>query len=427
MTRLLVLVPTEAIHRIRTAGAWGSVTFRVSDAENVGCVQAISDGDGTRFPASIEPKGHFLNSCDARPGGYWYRVKPELHMAWADCLFRSTRLTLAGFTEFVLSGFKSPGGGTYIAITHAPDFGEHFPDLPLLDLVAWHVSAAGVEPVDVECQPETFGMQQLAAHWPVGDLVTKTVMLVGAGSIGGAAAHALASYGIGRLLLVDHDRLRWHNLARHVSGSAHIGQLKVSGLREELQRLRPQTTVEAHPLNVVADADQVRALLTRTSLVMCAVDGVAPRRVISHLARRAGLDAILACVLEDGGLGEVLRLRPWKDRGCLVCQRQALAADGGIDPEPTFDAGYGMGTRHRPMTAVGGDLHLVGQLAAKVAIATILESTGHPDQRAPNDHALVALRPQSGWAPPFDLRRLGEIKWLPAYSPLAGCPTCEDP
>jgi hypothetical protein len=92
---------------------------------------------------------------------------------------------------------------------------------------------------------------------------------------------------------------------------------------------------------VVADADQIRALLTRTGLVVCAADGVAPRRVVSHLARRAGLDTVVACVLEDGGLGEILRLRPWKDCGCLVCQRQTLAATGGLDPEPTLDAGYG--------------------------------------------------------------------------------------
>ena len=80
----------------------------------------------------------------------------------------------------------------------------------------------------------------------------------------------------------------------------------------------PETEVEAYPLDVVADADQICPLLAPVNLVVCATDGVAPRRVVSHLARRARLDAILACVLEDGGLGEVLRLRPWKDRGCLV-------------------------------------------------------------------------------------------------------------
>jgi hypothetical protein len=222
-------------------------------------------------------------------------------------------------------------------------------------------------------------------------------MIVGVGSIGGATAHALAAYGIGRLILVDHDRLRWRNLVRHVSSPAQVGRLKVSAIREDLRRLRPETEVVACPLDVVVDADQVRPMLSGTDLVVGATDGVAPRRVISHLARRAHLDAILACVLEDGGLGELLRLRPWADRGCLVCQRHALQQSSGIDPEPAIDAGYGTGTRHRPMTAVGGDLQLIGHLAAKAAIATVLERHGSADQKraslrhSPNQRIAIML------------------------------------
>lgn len=40
---------------------------------------------------------------------------------------------------------------------------------------------------------------------------------------------------------------------------------------------------------------------------LCCADGVAPRRSTSHLARRANTAAILACVLADGGIGEVIR------------------------------------------------------------------------------------------------------------------------
>lgn len=33
--------------------------------------------------------------------------------------------------------------------------------------------------------------------------------------------------------------------------------------------------------------------------------------------------------LEDGALGELIRLRPWRDHGCLVCHRDALAVGAG--------------------------------------------------------------------------------------------------
>jgi hypothetical protein len=427
VSKLILLVPRAAAAMIRDGGTWGYVAVRVSDAENAGYVRAVSVKPDMRLPVTLTPTTHFLNSGDDRPVGYWYRVQPELNAMWADLQRRRATLKLDGFAALVPTGFKTPGAGAYIAITYAPDAETAFPGFRIADLAAWHVSAGGVEAVDIECEPEIFGNAQLADQWPADLLAATAVMVVGVGSIGGAAVHALAGYGIGRLLLVDPDRLRWHNLVRHVCGPAHVGKVKVSALRDDLELLRPGTTVEAYPLDVVADADQIRPLLSRTDMVVCAADGVAARRVVSHLARRAGRDAVLACVLENGGIGEVLRLRPWKDRGCLVCQRQALAAAGGIDPEPNLDAGYGTGTRHRPMTAVGPDLHLVGQFAAKTAVATLLERGGHPDQRLSGEHALLALRPQPGWAPPFDLARAGETRWLAASPPLPGCPTCEDP
>jgi hypothetical protein len=429
MTSLIILVPQEAASRIRESGAWGHVTFKVSDAENAGHVYQISSGPDTPLlPVQIEPKRvHFLASGDIRRSGLWFRVPAELHVGWYVCRRTGTQVPPDSFRASVASGYVNPGKASYIAITYAPDVAVHVPDGRVPELVAWHVTGDGVDPLDIECEPEVLGSAQLAPYWPALRLAGTTVMVIGVGSIGGAAAHALAGYGVGRLILVDPDRLRWHNLVRHVCGPAHVGRLKVSAVREDLKHLRPETEVLAHPLNVVTDADQIRALLPDTDLVVGATDGIAPRRVISHLARRARIDTILACVLEDGGIGEVLRLRPWRDRGCLVCQRQALRDDGSIDPEPGIDAGYGTGTRHRPMTAVGADLHLVGQLAAKAAVATILERHGSADQKLPGDHAIIGLRPQPGWAAPFDLTRAGTIRWRPGTPSLPGCPTCEDP
>lgn len=428
MNRLLVMVPREGADRLHAAGSYGSATFRVSDAENVGYLCAISVKEGLTLPVEMSPRTHFLNFGDPRPSGYWYRVATDLHIAWEYGRHRNGVLPVPAFAELVPSGFRQPGGGSgYIALTYAPNAEIDHPGAGIAEFAAWLVTADGVKPLDVACEPQIVGNAQLAPQWPVDALAVATVTVVGAGSIGGATVHALADYGVGRLALVDPDRLLWHNLVRHVSGPAQVGKMKVFALRDDLEELRPDTHIEPHALDVIRDADKVRPLLTRSDLVVCTADGVAPRRVVSHLARRAGLDAVLACVLEDGGIGEILRLRPWPDRGCLVCQRQALTEAGAIDPEPALDAGYGTGTRHRPMTAVGSDLHLVGQLAAKAAVATLLERAGHPDQRLPGDHGLLALRPKLGWPPPFDLARAGELRWLDARPPLPGCPTCEEP
>lgn len=245
------------------------------------------------------------------------------------------------------------------------------------------------------------------------------------GSIGSAAAHALALYGLGSLTLVDPDRVRWHNLVRQRARPEDVGKHKVIALRDELAATRTDTHVEAQVWDVVADADRVRGILARTDIVICCADGVGPRRVVSHLARRARIPAVLGCVLDDGAVGELMRLQPWPDHGCLTCRRDTLQAEGGIDPEPQLDAGYGTGSTHRPMTAVGGNLHMIGNLAASLAISTLLTRDGIAGHKTPGEHLVVGLRPNPDLAAPFDVDRTLQLCWSPATPPRPGCPTCE--
>jgi molybdopterin/thiamine biosynthesis adenylyltransferase len=233
-------------------------------------------------------------------------------------------------------------------------------------------------------------------------------------------------YGAGTIIVVDDDRLLWHNLSRHQGSRADIGRYKVNAVADAMASRWPGTVTEPLRLNIISDADKMRPLFDHCQLVLCAADGVSPRRVVSHLARRASKTAVLACVLLDGAVGEVLRLRPWPGHGCLLCQRQQLIDQGGIDPEPDLDLGYGTGERHRPMTAVGSDLNMVGQLAAKLAVATILGDAGHYDQVFTEEYAITGLRREVGTAPPFDVEP-GQVRWLPAAPQREGCPTCSTP
>ena len=424
---MLILFPHLAAATIRQAGAWGHLTLRVSHPERLAVVCALSEGKNPKVSVDPEPAERLLANCDPAPIGLWYRVDADLHLAWVHCRARHN----VGIPRTVLQDAVRVGyqtfGASYLAVTYAPGVAEAFPSAGLPDLVAWQVSPDGVFPLDILVQPAVTGIVQLEPHWPAEQLQKAHALLIGAGSIGSATAHALAGYGIGQLTLIDPDRLSWHNLVRHTSTSRYVGRPKVTALAEELTRLRPDTQTHPLPWNVVTQADRVRALLPTVDIVVCTADGVAARRTTGHLARRAGVTAVLACVLQDGAIGEVLRLRPWSRHGCLTCRRRALVHNGGMDPEPALDASYGTGTRHRPMTAVGPDLHLVAHLAAKTAVATILERAGHPDQRLPGEHALLALRRQPDCFPPFDLNRTGELRWLPALPPEPGCPTCETP
>jgi hypothetical protein len=268
---------------------------------------------------------------------------------------------------------------------------------------------------------------ELSENWPVDALADAHITVIGVGSIGSSVAHALAMAGVGHLSLVDDDRLLWHNLVRHQSTRRDVGRYKVDAVADAITSRWPRTSVDPLRLNVITDAHLIRPLLDATDVVVCAADGVSSRRVASHLARRSNTTAIMACVLLDGAVGEVLRLRPWPGHGCLLCQRQKLVNDGVLDPEPLLDRQYGTGDRHLPMTAVGSDLQIVGQLAAKLAVATILEAHGHYDQVIRDEYAMIGLRPNgstSRFGPPFDVAA-GELRWLPAHPSLPDCPTCD--
>ena len=199
---------------------------------------------------------------------------------------------------------------------------------------------------------------------------------------------------------------------------------KVDGLKASLNRQWPESNISPWPIDLTANANITRPLIDAADIIICTVDGVEPRRVANYLARRAGKPIVFACVLADGRYGEILRIRALPEVGCLDCQRRYMRDNGMIDPEPSLDRGYGDGTRHNPMTAIGGDLHLVGSIAAKVAVATLLQNAGEVDQTLTDDNLVIALRPSPGYAAPFDARRALHPHWSSATPPYPDCPAC---
>lgn len=288
----------------------------------------------------------------------------------------------------------------------------------------WLAVPGGLVQLHVDVEVDDISARSLAPQWPAADLADAHVVLVGAGSIGSAAARELAQYGIGTLSLVDHDRLASHNLVRHTLEARDVGRYKVDALADQLTSRWPHLDVRAYPLSVETSTDLFRPLVDDATIVLCAADGVTARRVVSHEARRRSTDAVLACVLMDGELGEVMRLRARDDEGCLLCRRAAHVAAGAIDAEAGIDLGYGTGEVHRPMTAVGSDLHLVASLAAKVTVATLLQGKGHRLHRLAGEQAVLRLRGGLPHPPPFDVTYSGELTWTAADPPRTACATC---
>lgn len=76
-------------------------------------------------------------------------------------------------------------------------------------------------------------------------LRSSSVLLVGAGGLGSPVALYLAAAGVGRIILVDDDRVERSNLQRQVLHSeADIDNLKVDSARARLQALNPDVALE---------------------------------------------------------------------------------------------------------------------------------------------------------------------------------------
>lgn len=408
--------------------AWGWLDLNVSQHEGLSAIERYSHGahanrvriggQTRHLPEPHRLRGSHTIECAA----VWYRAKPDVPLSSLHryASQRPNAVSPVGdFRDFIAQGWREPPvARCFLALTE-----DRSTDPTTWS--AWDLAGGGVTPAQLLVYDKSIELTSIfEGHWPRTETHTTTVAVIGVGSIGSAAAAALPGYEIRNIILVDPDRLQPHNIARHQCGAEDIGRYKVDAVADLIRRDNPATKVTALRYNVIADADRMRPLLDNVDLVICATDGVAARQTTSHLCSTARTPAVFACVLENGALGELVRDPARSDTGCLRCLRRHLEASGGLDPEPGLDLEYGTGTTHRPMTAIAGDLRLMGAMAAKTAVATILERRGHRDQRMTGNHIAIGLRPNMNWEAPFNQSRVLDFTASSVPTPDPECPLC---
>jgi molybdopterin-synthase adenylyltransferase len=108
-----------------------------------------------------------------------------------------------------------------------------------------------------------------------------TVALVGVGALGSAAGLYLAAAGIGRLIVIDNDRVELSNLQRQILfATADVGRPKAEAAATRLQALDPACRVEIHDVRL--DRANAADLLAQADIVLDGSDSFETRFAVNQ-------------------------------------------------------------------------------------------------------------------------------------------------
>ena len=127
-------------------------------------------------------------------------------------------------------------------------------------------------------------------------LAAASVVVVGVGGLGCPVLQYLAGAGVGRLVIVDHDRVEETNLHRQpLYSMADIGALKVAAAAAALRRFNPGIAIDTVAERLTPQ--NATTLVAGADLVVDAADSFAVTYVLSDACLAAGKPMISASVI----------------------------------------------------------------------------------------------------------------------------------
>ena len=153
-----------------------------------------------------------------------------------------------------------------------------------------------------------------------------TVAVCGLGGLGSNIAVSLARAGIGKLILIDFDRVDVSNLHRQQYKASQVGISKTEALAENLQEIAPYLTLETHNIRVT----ELNALsLIQPADIICeAFDNAAAKAMLTNMVLTKMPEKYLVAASGMAGFGSANEIRTRR-----VSERFYLCGDGVSDVE----------------------------------------------------------------------------------------------
>jgi molybdopterin/thiamine biosynthesis adenylyltransferase/molybdopterin synthase catalytic subunit/rhodanese-related sulfurtransferase len=151
------------------------------------------------------------------------------------------------------------------------------------------------------------------------------VLVLGCGGLGVPVISYLAGAGIGRLGLVDGDRLEASNLHRQTMYAlADVGKLKAELAAARVRALNPEVEVDVHAMRFTAD--NALDIVGRYDLVIDCTDNFSTKFLLNDVCVQKRVPVVFSSVYQYEGQLQVVR----PDRGgpCLRCLWPEATRDG---------------------------------------------------------------------------------------------------
>ncbi len=168
-------------------------------------------------------------------------------------------------------------------------------------------------------------------------LHTKSIAIVGCGGLGCSLAYALATSGIGKIYLIDFDKVSLNNLHRQI-GFNHedINHLKSQSLSKNLQkRIHKDTDIQYF----VGTFEDFCKQNIKLDLILDATDNLTTRTQISNFANKNSLVWIYSsveewygqiCIFENSKFEDLFKIQKLPPKGQIAPMVMHVASFSGI-------------------------------------------------------------------------------------------------
>ena len=128
-----------------------------------------------------------------------------------------------------------------------------------------------------------------------------TVAVCGLGGLGSNIAISLVRAGVGKLILIDFDRVDISNLHRQQYKANQIGMNKTDALQDNILELAPCVTLETHTIRVTEE--NAVSLLQGADIICEAFDDAEAKAMLTNLVLEKMSDKFLVAASGMAGMG----------------------------------------------------------------------------------------------------------------------------